>query len=109
MLLAAAERRLRLADRLATAIRGPRAPRRVSHAMADILRTRIFTIACGYEDANDLDRLCFDPAFKLACGRWPDSGLDLASQPTYSRLENLSDLRTVIHRPPVWHFFGDRT
>ncbi len=68
----------------------------MTHAVVDILRARIFAIACGYEDANDLDRLRFDPAFKLACGRLPDSGLDLASQPTCSRLENLSDLRTVI-------------
>jgi hypothetical protein len=96
MLLAAAERRLQLADRLAAAIRDPRDPHRVTHAMADILRARIFAIACGYEDANDLDRLRFDPAFKLACGRLPDSGHDLASQPTCSRLENLPDLRTVI-------------
>jgi Transposase DDE domain group 1 len=64
--------------------------------MADILRARIFAIACGYEDANDLDRLRTDPAFKLACGRLPDSGVDLCSQPTCSRLENLPDLKTVI-------------
>jgi hypothetical protein len=96
MLLAAAERRLQLADRLAAAIHDPRDPQRVTHAMADILRARIFAIACGYEDANDLDRLRTDPAFKLACGRLPDSGFDLCSQPTCSRLENLPDLRTVI-------------
>ncbi|MDX9860286.1 MAG: IS1380 family transposase [Rhodospirillales bacterium] len=96
MLLAAAERRLRLADRLAAAIDDRRDPARVRHAMTDILRARIFAIACGYEDANDLDRLRTDPAFKLACGRLPDSGLDLCSQPTCSRLENLPDLRTVI-------------
>ncbi|WP_204310930.1 transposase, partial [Stenotrophomonas maltophilia] len=53
MLLAAAERRLQLADGLAAAIRDPRDPERVTHAMADILRARIFAIACGYEDAND--------------------------------------------------------
>ncbi|TIV04320.1 MAG: IS1380 family transposase, partial [Mesorhizobium sp.] len=93
---AAAERRLRLADRLAAAIHDPRDRARVTHAMADILRARIFAIACGYEDANDLNRLRTDPAFKLACGRLPDSGLDLCSQPTCSRLENLPDIRTVI-------------
>ena len=31
------------------------------------------------------DRLRFDPAFKLACGRLPDTGGDLCSQPTISR------------------------
>ena len=96
MLLAAAERRLGLADRLAAVIRDPRDPQRITHAMADILRARIFAIACGYEDADDLDRLRTDPAFKLACGRLPDTGLDLCSQPTLSRVENLPDLRTVI-------------
>jgi hypothetical protein len=29
-----------------------------------------------------------DPAVKLAIGRLPESGLDLRSQPTMSRLEN---------------------
>ena len=96
MLLAAAERRLKLAEKLAAAIRDPRDPARVRHSLIDILRARIFAIACGYEDANDLDRLRHDPAFKLACGRLPDSGQDLCSQPTCSRLENLPDLRTVI-------------
>jgi hypothetical protein len=96
LLLAAAEERLRLAERLAAVICDPRDPNRLTRAMADILRARIFVIACGYEDTNDLDRLHGDPAFKLACGRLPDSGLDLCSQPTCSRVENLPDLRTVI-------------
>ena len=96
MLLAAAERRLKLADKLAAVILDPRDPARVTHGMADIVRARILAIACGYEDGNDLDRLRNDPAFKLACGRLPDSGLDLCSQPTLSRAENLPDLRTII-------------
>ena len=60
------------------------------------MRARIFAIACGYEDGNDLDHLRRDPAFKLACGRLPDTGQDLCSQPTLSRLENAPDLREVI-------------
>jgi hypothetical protein len=96
MLLSAAERRLGLADRLASVIRDPRDPGRITHSLADILRARIFAIACGYEDADDLDRLRCDPAFKLACGRLPDTGADLCSQPTCSRIENLPDLRTVM-------------
>ena len=96
MLLSAAERRLGLVDRLAAVIRDPRDPDRITHSLADILRTRIFAIACGYEDGDDLDRLRCDPAFKLACGRLPDTGADLCSQPTLSRIENLPDLRTVM-------------
>src|SRR5437762_12907347 len=72
MLLAQADRRLGIAERLARAIPDGRDPDRVTHLLPDILRARIFAIACGYEDADDLDRLRFDPAFKLACGRFPD-------------------------------------
>jgi hypothetical protein len=53
----------------------------------------MFAICCGYEDADDLDHLRSDPAFKLACGRLPDTGRDLCSQPTLSRLENSPRLR----------------
>src|ERR1700732_4919259 len=49
---------------------------------------RVSAIACGYEDAIDLDRLRHDPLMKLAVGRCPESGEALASQSTISRLEN---------------------
>lgn len=96
MLLAQAERRLGIAAQLAAAIPDGRDASRVVHPLGDILRARIFAIACGWEDADDLDSLRFDPAFKLACGRLPDSGRDLCSQPTMSRWENAPDLRSVI-------------
>ncbi len=77
MLLAATERRLGLSDRLAGLIVDRRNPLLVIHSVADILRARILLIACGYEDADDLDHLRTDPGFKLACGRLPDSDRDL--------------------------------
>jgi hypothetical protein len=96
MLLAMAERRLGLARRLAAVFPDRRDPRRVTHTFADMIRARVFAIAQGYEDANDLDHLRTDPAFKLACGRLPDTGDDLCSQPTLSRLENAPRLKDVI-------------
>ena len=81
MLLAAAEWRLGLADRLAGLITDPRNPLFVTHSVADILRAWMLSIACGYEDADDLDHLRTDPGFKLACRRLPDTGPDLCSQP----------------------------
>ena len=96
MLLAQAERRLGIAERLAQVIPDGRDQDRVIHLLPDILRARILAIACGYEDADDLDRLRGDPAFKLACGRLPDSGTDLCSQPTISRWENAPALRDLI-------------
>jgi hypothetical protein len=96
MLLAAAERELGIAERLAPLISDPRNPLLVTHSVADILRARMLAIACGYEDADDLDHLRTDPGFKLACGRLPDSGTDLCSQPTVSRWENAPTLREVV-------------
>ena len=61
-----------------------------------MIRARIFAICCGYGDADDLDFLRADPAFKLGCGRPPDTGRDLCSQPTLSRFENAPRLRDVI-------------
>jgi hypothetical protein len=115
MLLGAIERQLGIADRLAQLIADPRNPPYVTHSVSDILRARMLAIACGYEDADDLDCLGTDPGFKLACGRLPDSGDNLCSQPTVSRWENAPSLREVVrmtyamvdmycssyHRPPA--------
>jgi hypothetical protein len=89
LLMADIERRLRIAERLARCIEDPRAPERVRHTLAELIRFRVLLIAAGYPDANDCDALRSDPAFKTAVGRLPESGPDLCSQPTMSRLENL--------------------
>src|SRR5918911_1420863 len=89
LLLAEIERRLAISERLARCIEDPRAPERIQHALAEMIRFRILLIAAGYPDANDCDALRTDPAFKMAVGRLPETGADLCSQPTMSRLENL--------------------
>ena len=89
LLLAAIEQRLRIAERLAGCLEDPRDPERVWHELADMIRYRTLLIAAGYPDGNDCDALKSDPAFKMAVGRLPESGKDLCSQPTISRLENL--------------------
>jgi hypothetical protein len=63
--------------------------------LSTLLRQQVFQIACGYTDQNDATTLRTDPLLKLVCGRLPDSGLDLASQPTLSRLENAADRRSI--------------
>ena len=88
VLLRGAECRLGLSETLAGCIREWRDPERVVHVLPGMLRFRMFAIACGYEDADDCDALRGDPLFKLAVGRAPESGRDLCSQPTMSRLEN---------------------
>ena len=88
VLLREAELRLGLADTLAGCIRERRNQVQVVHTLAAMLRFRMLAIACGYEDADDCDALRTDPLFKLASGHAPESGRDLCSQPTMSRLEN---------------------
>jgi hypothetical protein len=62
--------------------------RRGRHTLLELLRQRIYQIAAGYEDQDDADALRSGPLLKLVCGRLPESDPDLASQPTFSRLEN---------------------
>jgi hypothetical protein len=89
LVLAEIERRLGIAERLARCLEDPRAPDRVQHGLAEMIRFRALLIAAGYADANDCDALRVDPVFKMAVGRLPESGADLCSQPTMCRLENL--------------------
>jgi hypothetical protein len=88
IVLAAADRRLGLIDRLAGCLADPRDPTKRQHELRDLLAQRIFGLACGYEDANDASRLADDPVHKLLLGRDPVHGAALASQPTLSRFEN---------------------
>jgi hypothetical protein len=69
--------------------RGP-----VRHRLDTLIRQRVFQIACGYEDQDDADALRSDPLLKLVCGQLPETGHDLASQPTLSRLENAVDRKS---------------
>ena len=77
LLLRGIEKRLGIAARLAGCLTDGRDPASTTHSYADMIRARMFAIACGYEDCDDLDVLRFDPAFKLACGRLPETGNDL--------------------------------
>jgi len=67
--------------------------RRPRHPLPELVRQRVYQIACGYEDQNDSDFLCVDPLLKLACGSLPETGGDLALQPTICRMENAATSR----------------
>ena len=82
LVLAQAERMMGICGRLAACIADPRDPARVVHQLEDIFLARVLAIACGYEDADDLDALRDDPGFRLALGKLPGAGAGLASQPT---------------------------
>ena len=88
LLLKAADRHYGLLDELTACLRDPRQAGKVDHTLHELVAQRVFSIACGYPDANDSARLASDPIHKLLLDRDPVVGLDLASQPTVSRFEN---------------------
>ena len=77
-----------LIARMVDALRDRRHPSYIDHTLLDLVKQRVFQIACGYEDAVDCDDLRHDPGVKAACDRLPLSGPDLGSQSTMTRLEN---------------------
>jgi hypothetical protein len=97
MLVAEADRRLGLTRTLAAVVPDHRDPGRVKQPWSLALAQRVYQIAAGYEDCNDAADLRRDPVFKAAVGRLPQTGRDLASQPTLSRFENAVS-RTQLYR-----------
>ena len=88
ILLKACDQRIGLTQRLTSCIVDARQPGKIEHTIGDLVRQRLYAIACGYPDGNDAARLAEDPIQKLLIGRDPISGTALASQPTLSRFEN---------------------
>lgn len=94
VLLREVDRQLNLLPRINELIPDPRDPRYTIHDQIEMLTSRIFGIAAGYEDVNDHQQLRHDAAFQVAAGRSPseNDGKDgkdaLASSSTISRLEN---------------------
>ena len=101
LLLREVDRELNLIDRIAHAIPDPRDPSHTTHSQSEILTSRIFGIAAGYEDANDQQELRHDPAFQVVAGRTPTENQDseehqpLASPSTHSRFENRIDSKVM--------------
>lgn len=96
LLLREIEKKVGIIDGLSQVIRDERHQSYIKHPLKGLLSQRVFQIACGYEDANDSNDLRVDPAIKAACDKLP-SEKELASQPTFSRLEN-SIRKTDLYR-----------
>jgi hypothetical protein len=93
--LAEVDRDLGLCEAIARHVPERRGPS-VRHSLTTLVRQRVYQIACGYEDQNDSDTLRSDPLLKLVLGSLPQTGADLASQPTISRLENAPDAKACL-------------
>jgi hypothetical protein len=97
VLLKAADAHYGLIAGMSGCLRDPRQAGKVDHSLRDLFAQRVFSIACGYADANDSARLAADPMHKMLLDRDPVTGLDMASQPTLSRFENAVGPRQLYH------------
>ena len=89
LLLRGIDRQIGFTERLAAAVCDKRHPSYIDHPLRDLFAQRIYQIASGYADGNDANSLRHDPMFKLSVERVPlDPTQDLASAPTFSRLEH---------------------
>ena len=104
ILLKALDAQLGLTGRLAACLQDGRQPGKVQHQTLEVIRQRVFGIACGYADCNDAARLADDAIHKLLVGRDPLTGPALASQPTLSRFENAVGARELI---AIGHVLAD--
>jgi len=96
MILRGIDRHIGLTSRLAQAFNDKRHASYTTHNLQTLFAQRTFQIACAYEDGNDANALRSDPVFKLGLERKPlDSSTDLASAPTFSRLENAASTKDI--------------
>jgi hypothetical protein len=96
IVLREAARRLGIGDMIAQRLPDTRNPMFVTHTYTEMITARCMAIAAGYEDADDLDHLRRDPTLMMACERAPETGVDLPSQPTISRLENRASIWALV-------------
>jgi Transposase DDE domain group 1 len=100
VLLKSLDTQLQLTKQLAGCLVDTRQPGKVQHQALELVRQRVFGLACGYADCNDAARLADDAIHKLLLDRDPIAGRALASQPTLSRFENAvtwAPLRDMAH------------
>ena len=85
-LLYKVDRQFGVLKQFARCFRDHRAPELIHHPVEQLLRQRIFAIACGHEDLNDHAALCSDPLLATVVGK-AEPTERLASPSTLNRLE----------------------
>ena len=107
MLVRQIDRKIGLSRAVAAVLSDPRDPERITHPLRDLVAQRLYGLCCGYEDLNDHDVLRHDPLMQTAVGRIDD----LASSPTFSRLETRATRADVmaLNRVLVEQFIAAQT
>jgi hypothetical protein len=87
VLLHRVDRRFGLLKKFAACFRDHRNPELVVHPVEELVRQRVFALACGYEDLVDHSALRTDPLLAAVVGKAEPATEPLASASTLNRLE----------------------
>src|SRR5947209_16231592 len=97
---------LRLTATAASRLHDTRTGQNTQHTLTALLRQSIYTRLAGYEDVNDAERLCLDPAMRAVVGgRATDQGAAATSEMARFEAETLStndNLKHLMDRPGQW-------
>ncbi len=96
ILLEKIEREHKLLKKFSKILPDLRNPKYITYSREEQLKQRVFMLMLGYEDANDVNHLKYDPLFKDVLQG------NLASQPTISRFENSLDKHSIFEICNAW-------
>ena len=80
VLLREADHQLGLIESLAGQITDPRDPEKIRYTATELLRERIYALALGSKNQDDLDRLAHDPAMRMATWDRPGGSTPAATR-----------------------------
>src|SRR5262249_14834383 len=97
---------LGLTSTAASALHDTRTGQNTQHSLTALLRQSIYSRLAGYEDVNDAERLCIDPAMRaLVGGRAKDNTAASTSEMARFETETLStkdNLQHLMDLPGQW-------
>jgi hypothetical protein len=89
---------LRLTSTAATGLHDTRTGQNTQHSLLALLRQSIYSRLAGYEDVNDAQRLCLDPALRAVVGgRAKDNTAASTSEMARFKTETLSTTENLKH------------
>src|SRR3954451_13814628 len=89
---------LQLTSSVATGLHDTRTGQNTQHSLLPLLRQALYSRLAGYEDVNDAERLCLDPALRIVVGgRAKDQTAASTSEMARFETETLSTEENLKH------------